>query len=183
MSARQLSVVLALLAYAAGANAQPLAPRVIASQGDPDLTLPQFRPGLWEYRRTQINSTGGKPQTATIRKCADPSAEFAHKLAELRQRGCVFKPLKQNGQHYEATWRCSAPDGAVLAMRDIITVTSDTSYQNDSEAFVAHEATHSTIVAIRLGNCAAPASSVAAPAPSAAAPNPSLTEQSSHPRE
>jgi hypothetical protein len=175
MSARQLSLVLALLSYAAGANTPSLAPSVIASQGDPNLRLPQFRPGLWEYRRTQINSTGGKPQTATVRKCADPSAEFERKLAELRQRGCVFKPLKQNGRQYEASWRCSAPDGGVLAMRDIITVTSDTSYQNESEAFVSHEATHSTIVAVRVGDCAASHSPSSSPQPSA-------TGQSSRPR-
>ena len=117
--------------------------------------MPQFRQGLWEYRRTRINSAGGKPQTATVRKCADPTAEFKRKLAELQGRGCVFKPLRRDGQRYEASWSCSAPDGGVLAMRDIITVLSDTSYRNESEAFVSHEATHSTIVAIRLGECSA----------------------------
>jgi hypothetical protein len=120
---------------------------------DPSLGLPAFRPGLWEYRRTQISSAGGKPQTATIRKCSDPSAEFKQKLAQLKQRGCVFRPLKQNGRRYEATWRCSAPDGAILAMRDVITVNSEESYLNESEAFVSHEATHSTIVATRQGDC------------------------------
>jgi hypothetical protein len=117
--------------------------------------LPQLRPGLWEYRRTQINSGGGKPQTATVRKCSDPTAEFKRKLAELQGRGCVFESLRQDGQRYEASWRCTAPDGTVLAMRDSITVLSDTSYQNESEAFLSHEATHSTIVAIRLGDCSA----------------------------
>lgn len=155
MSARQLFVVLALLSYAAGANTQAPIPRATASQGDPNLTLPQFRPGMWEYRRTRINSGGAKPQTATVRKCGDPTAEFKRKLAELQGRGCVFKPLRQDGPRYEASWSCSAPDGGVLAMRDIITVLSDTSYRNESEAFVSHEATHSTIVAIRLGDCGA----------------------------
>jgi hypothetical protein len=124
---------------------------------DPSLGLPAFRPGLWEYRRTQISSAGGKPQTATIRKCSDPSAEFNQKLAQLKQRGCVFRPLKQNGRRYEATWRCAAPDGAILAIRDVITVNSVESYLNESEAFVSHEATHSTIVATRQGDCPTPA--------------------------
>jgi len=132
------------------AGAQPPAGALAA---DPSLGLPAFRPGLWEYRRTQLSSAGGKPQTATIRKCSDPSAEFKQKLAQLKQRGCVFRPLKQNGRRYEATWRCSAPDGAILAMRDVITVNSEESYLNESEAFVSHEATHSTIVATRQGDC------------------------------
>jgi len=117
------------------------------------LQLPAFRPGLWEYRRTQITSSGGKPQTTTLRRCTDPSREFSRKLAELSQRGCVFKPMRQNGRQFVASWRCTSPDGSVLAMRDVITVNSDTSYLNESEAIVSREATHSTLVALRVGDC------------------------------
>ena len=162
---RCIPIVLGLAAVAfnlAGHGADPTPsaargtdPVTIASQGNPDLQLPRFRPGLWEYRRTQVSSAGGKPQSATIRKCSDPSTEFKRKLAALKQRGCIFTPLKQNGRHYEASWRCSAPDGSILAMRDNIMVNSDTSYLDESEAVVAHEATHSTIVAIRQGDCPA----------------------------
>jgi len=147
----------ALLCMGSGHGADPTGPAAGAQSGvpaaNPSPGLPAFRPGLWEYRRTQISSAGGKPQIATIRKCSDPSAEFKQKLAQLKQRGCVFSPLKQTGQRYEATWRCSAPDGAVLAIRDVITVNSEESYLNESEAFVSHEATHSTIVATRQGEC------------------------------
>jgi uncharacterized protein DUF3617 len=158
MASRRLPSVLALLAcllVTPGQGAEPTANAAGAAGPAPAIAvaLPQFRPGLWEYRRTRINSGGDKPQTATVRKCSDPTAEFKRKLAELQGRGCVFEPLKQDGRHYEASWRCSAPDGTVLAMRDSITVLSDTSYQNESEAFVSHEATHSTIVAIRIGAC------------------------------
>ncbi|MFL6605487.1 MAG: DUF3617 domain-containing protein [Steroidobacteraceae bacterium] len=147
----------ALLCVVPGYGVDPTAPAAGAQSsvagGNSSLGLPAFRPGLWEYRRTQISSGGGKPQTATIRKCSDPTAEFKQKLAQLKQRGCVFGPMKQQGQRYEATWRCSAPDGAILAMRDVITVNSEESYLNESEAFVSHEATHSTIVATRQGDC------------------------------
>jgi hypothetical protein len=159
--------LVALLFMGPGYCADPTPPAAGAQSdvaaNDPSLGLPVFRPGMWEYHRTQISSAGGKPQTATVRKCSDPSTEFKRKLAQLKQRGCVFRPLKQNGRHYEASWRCSAPDGAVLAMRDVITVNSEASYLNESEAFVAHEATHSTIVATRLGDCP----------PTSALPNPS----------
>jgi hypothetical protein len=140
-----------------GADPSPLAAGAQPAAGvlaaDPSLGLPAFRPGLWEYRRTQLSSSGGKPQTVTIRKCSDPKAEFKQKVAQLKQRGCVFRPLKHNGRRFEATWRCSAPDGAILAVRDVITVNSEESYLNESEAFVSHQATHSTIVATRQGDC------------------------------
>jgi hypothetical protein len=118
-----------------------------------DLQLPALRPGLWEYHRTQVTSAGGKPKTTTLRRCTDPNGDFTRKLAELTQRGCTFKPMRHNGKQYVASWRCTTPDGAVLAMRDIITVNSDTSYLNESEAVVSHEATHSTTVANRVGDC------------------------------
>jgi hypothetical protein len=133
--------------------------------GDPTLALPAFRPGMWEYRRTQVSSAGGKPQTATLRKCSDPSAEFKQKLAELKQKGCVFSPMKQNGRRYEASWRCAAPDGSIRAMRDIITVNSDTSYVNESEARASRRVTHSTIVATRQGDCPTPTRLLPPPAP------------------
>lgn len=158
MAGCRLPGVLALLAcllVTPGQGAEPTANAAGAAGPAPAdaAALPQLRPGLWEYRRTRINSGGGKPRTATVRKCSDPTAEFKRKLAELQGRGCVFKSLRQEGRRYEASWRCTAPDGAVLAMRDSITVLSDTSYQNESEAFLSHEATHSTIVAIRIGDC------------------------------
>jgi hypothetical protein len=160
MAGCRLPGVLALLACllaTPGRGAEPTADAAGAARPGPAdaAALPQLRPGLWEYRRTRINSGGGKPQTATVRKCSDPTAEFKRKLAELQGRGCVFETLRQDGRRFEASWRCTAPDGAVLAMRDSITVLSDTSYQNESEAFLSHEATHSTIVAIRLGDCSA----------------------------
>jgi len=153
--------LVALLCTGSGHGADPTMPAAgaqsaMAADG-PSLGLPALRPGLWEYRRTQISSGGGKPQTATIRKCSDPSAEFRQKLAQLRQRGCVFSPMKHRGQRYEATWRCTAADGAILAMRDVITVNSEDNYINESEVFVSHEATHSTIVATRQGECPAAA--------------------------
>jgi hypothetical protein len=130
-----------------------LKPSVITSRADPSLELPPFQPGLWEYRRTQVTSAGTKPQSRVMRRCSDPNAEFRRKLAELKQRGCMFTPLHQTGKHYQANWRCTAPDGSVLSMRDSVTVNSPTSYVNESEAFVAQQSTHSSIVAIRQGDC------------------------------
>jgi len=71
---------------------------------------------MWEHRRTQISRAVGKPQAAIMRKCGDPSVEFKQKVAQLKQRGCVFNPLKQDGRRYEASWRCPSPDGSILAM-------------------------------------------------------------------
>jgi hypothetical protein len=138
-----------LVCVEAGHGADPT--QIAAPAAQP--ALPRFQPGLWEYRRTQLTSSGSKPKTETIRRCTDPNAEFARKLAQLQQRGCRFAPLKQHGRSYEISWRCSGPDGAILAIRDIITVNSDTSYLDESEAVVSHEATHSSTAAIRQGDC------------------------------
>jgi len=120
---------------------------------------------MWEHRRTQISRAVGKPQAAIMRKCGDPSVEFKQKVAQLKQRGCVFNPLKQDGRRYEASWRCPSPDGSILAMRDTITVNSDTSYVNESEARVSRGTTHSTIVATRQGDCPASAPPIPPPSP------------------
>jgi hypothetical protein len=129
--------------------------------------LPALQPGMWQYQRTLAIGERGKPQIASVRKCSDPSAEFEQKLAQLKQKGCVFTPIRHNGERYEASWRCPAPDGSIVAMRDVITVTGHTSYRNESEARSAHQVTHTTIVATRQGDCPTAAgrqSSVALPA-------------------
>jgi hypothetical protein len=160
--------LIALLCVGPGHGADPTEHAAGAhsgvAAGDPGLGLPPLRPGLWEYRRTQAGGAGGKARTVTLRKCSNPNAEFKQKLAQLKQKGCVFSPFTQSGQRYEASWRCPAPDGSIVAIRDIITVISDTSYRNESDAKSAHGATHSIIAATRQGDCPTPAPPVPAPA-------------------
>jgi len=114
--------------------------------------LPAFQPGLWEYRRTMMGAESGKPQTATVNKCSDPSGDIQQKLTELKQRGCQFTPLTQNGNQYRSSWICSVT-GGTLTVQDVITVRSATSYQDDNEVRHPSQTLRSTIVASRLGDC------------------------------
>lgn len=160
--------LMALLCAGRGYGAEPTGHAANAHSGvgagEPSLGLPPLRPGMWEYQRTQGAGAGGKARSMTLRKCSNPNADFKQKLAQLKQKGCVFSPFEQSGQRYEASWRCPAPDGSIVAMHDVITVTSDTSYRTESDARGAHQATHSTIVATRQGDCSTSAPPTPAPA-------------------
>lgn len=123
--------------------------------------LPAFQPGLWEYRRTMMNGgLRGKPQTAIVKKCGDPSSDIQQKLADLKRKGCRFTPLAQTGNRYQSSWICPATDG-FAATRDLVTVKSATGYEDDNETHLGQRTVHSKIVATRLGECPVPGASAA----------------------
>jgi hypothetical protein len=133
----------------------------------PAAQLPTFQPGLWEYRRTQLNGGRIKPQTVTIRKCGDPSNEIRQKLADLRVKGCQFTPMVRNGDRYVSSWVCPN-QGSTVAFHDVVTVKSAQSYEDASEARQAQQVVRSKIEATRIGDCTetkSPRSSPATPRP------------------
>jgi Protein of unknown function (DUF3617) len=154
--ASSTSLLLATLASAPCAFAQtasaaaPPLPRVTRAA-----ELPAFLPGLWEYQRTVLTAANPKPQKSSIRKCSDPSSEIKQKITELQQKGCQFSPLLPRGNQYLSTWRCPVTSGA-LVDRNVVTVKSDSSYQDDNEVHAGEHVTRSTVVANRLGGCPAP---------------------------
>ncbi len=108
---------------------------------------------MWEYRRTLSGATEqGKPQQATVHKCSDPSGDIQSKMATLRQKGCQFSPLMRSGDRYRSTWVCPSSTGAVT-VRDVVTVTSATSYEDENETRQGQRVTHVKIVATRSGDC------------------------------
>ena len=117
-----------------------------------DLGLPSFQPGNWQYQRSVISATGAAPRQATISKCANPSQEMRNKLAELKQKGCRFSPTTHTGNSYSTSWTCPAR-GTLLAMTQVITVTSDSSYEDSTEARLQEQITRTKIVATRIGEC------------------------------
>ncbi len=117
-----------------------------------DLGLPSFQPGNWQYQRSVISATGAAPRQATISKCADPSQEMRSKLAELKQKGCRFSTTTHTGDSYSTSWTCPAR-GTLLVMTQVITVTSDSSYQDSTEARLQEQITRTKIVATRVGEC------------------------------
>lgn len=123
--------------------------------------LPAFQPGLWEYERTVFTAADPKPQKSSIRKCSDPSSEIKQRMRELQRKGCQFSPLLARGKQYLSTWRCPVSSGA-LVDRNVVTVKSDRSYQDDNEVHAGEHISRSTVVANRLGECPAQGSNTAA---------------------
>lgn len=124
--------------------------------------LPNFTPGLWEYRRTVVMRNSPKPQVSTIRKCADPAAEIRDKMAELKKKNCQFTPLRRNKERYLSSWICPTPAGP-MKFRDVLIANDTTSYQDASESRSAQGVTQQKIEATRLGEC--PGLGVGAPLP------------------
>ncbi|HKB49640.1 MAG TPA: DUF3617 family protein, partial [Ktedonobacterales bacterium] len=99
----------------------------------PEAELPSLKPGMWEYQRTLTTRARGTPAQAKVSKCSDPTLEMRNKLAELEKKGCRFSPTVHLGNTYRASWTCPT-HGGVVAMSQKLTVTSDSSYEDISEA-------------------------------------------------
>lgn len=117
------------------------------------IELPDFQPGMWEYRRTQLSEGRNKPQATTVRKCSDPTSDIKKKLVDLEQRGCRFAPMRRSGNRYVMSWMCPTGNDRSVTFHDILTVTSAGSYQDSSEAHQQQQVVHSEITAMRIGTC------------------------------
>ena len=127
-------------------------PRTPRSSSAPEAELPSLKPGMWEYQRTVTTRARGTPAVAKLSKCGDPTLEMRNKLAALEKKGCRFSPTIHLGNTYQATWICSA-HGGVVAMSQKLTVTSESSYEDISEARFEEQQTRTKIVATRIGEC------------------------------
>ena len=114
--------------------------------------LPSLKPGMWEYQRTLTTRARGTPAVAKVSKCGDPTVEMRNKLAELEKKGCRFSPTVHLGNTYRASWTCPT-HGGVVAMSQKLTVTSESSYEDISEARFEEQQTRTKIVATRIGEC------------------------------
>ena len=146
-----LVVCLLLFSSAAVRAAEPTP----AGPAAPDTTaveLPNFQPGLWEYRRTVMRGDAAKPQVSIIRKCADPAADMRDKMAKMKKKNCQFTPLRRNKERYLSSWICPTPSGPIR-FRDVLIAKDATSYEDSSESRSAQGVTHQKIEATRLGEC------------------------------
>ena len=115
--------------------------------------LPDFQPGLWEYRRLAVTGDSARPQFATLRKCADPSGEIRSKKAQLESRGCQFAPFVRRDGRYVSSWTCPTPDGPIT-YRQMLIVRDRTSYAAISEIRLGRQRMiHQKMQARRLGEC------------------------------
>jgi uncharacterized protein DUF3617 len=129
------------------------APAAAASVADSaPAGLPNFRYGLWEFRRTQMRADAAKPQVSIVKKCVDPGADMREKMANLKKKGCQFAPLRHSNDHYISSWICQTPTGA-MRFRDVLLAKDPNSYQDVSETHTAQRVTQAKIEATRLADC------------------------------
>jgi hypothetical protein len=150
-----MGTCIVLLSSAAVRAAEPPPAVAAAAPQATAVELPNFQPGLWEYRRTLVRGDTAKPQVTTIKKCADPAAEMREKIENLRKKNCQFTPLRRNQDHYLSSWTCPTPGGQ-MRFRDVLIAKDASSYQDVSETRSAQRATQQKIEARRLGECPGP---------------------------
>jgi hypothetical protein len=138
-------------ASAASAAVGPPAPLTASVEAVRE-AVPQFAPGLWQYRRTKTVGTDGKPDVATLRRCGDPTGDIRESLQSLARRGCSFSPTTHQGNRYESGWNCPAPDGMV-SYRSVLTVSSTFAYHEASEMHRGRQVIYSSTIATRVKGC------------------------------
>jgi hypothetical protein len=116
------------------------------------VALPDFRAGLWEYRRILVTTDSARPRFATLRKCSDPSTDIRRKMAQLRSRGCEFSPFTFRDGGYVSSWTCPTPHGPI-GFRHVLIVRDPTSYLAISETRFGGRVIQQKLEARRLGEC------------------------------
>jgi hypothetical protein len=114
--------------------------------------LPNFRFGLWEFRRTQMRADTAKPQVSMVKKCFDPGADMRKKMEHLKKTGCQFAPLRHSNDRYISSWICQTPTGS-MRFRDVLLTKDENSYVDMSETHTAQRVTQQKLEARRLGEC------------------------------
>jgi len=114
--------------------------------------LPVFQAGLWQYRRTVVNSDSPTPHVSILKKCADPSTEIREKMAQLGHNGCQFAPLARRHGRYISSWTCPTPLGPTT-FRAVLIVRGAVRYTDLSEMRAANHFARQRIEAAWIGEC------------------------------
>jgi hypothetical protein len=115
--------------------------------------LPEFRPGLWEFRRS-VDGGDGKPASLTNQKCTSPTEDMKRKTEALAQSGCQPSPVTKSGNLYAFSVNCRI-QGIDVSSRTLIKVENDSAYVVDAESKQDGNVTREHLVATRLGDCPA----------------------------
>jgi hypothetical protein len=114
-------------------------------------SLPSFRPGLWEFRRS-VDGGDGKPAELTTQKCTDPTADMQKKMESLITAGCKPTPVTKNGSRYSFSLKCEL-QGIDVETKSLITFESESAYLVDAESKQDGNTTREQLSARRIGNC------------------------------
>ena len=115
--------------------------------------LPQFRPGLWEFRRS-VDGGDGTPASLTNQKCTSPTEDMRKKTESMAQSGCQPSPVTKSGDLYTFSLNCRI-QGVDVSSRTLIKVENDSAYVVDAESKQNGNVTREHLVATRLGDCPA----------------------------
>lgn len=119
-----------------------------AGAADP---LPQFKPGLWEFKRS-VDGGDGRPATLTNQKCTSPTDDMHKKTESMALAGCQPSPVTRTGNLYSFSLACTL-QGVAIESRSVITAEGDSAYKVDAETKQGSRTTRELLVARRLGDC------------------------------
>ena len=85
--------------------------------------LPDFRPGLWEFKRS-VDSGDGKPATLTNQKCTSPTDDMNRKTQSMATSGCQASPVTRSGNIYSFSFKCTL-QGVPVESKSVITFVND----------------------------------------------------------
>jgi hypothetical protein len=115
--------------------------------------LPEFRPGLWEFRRS-VDGGDGSPASLTNQKCTSPTEDMKRKTESMAQSGCQPSAVTKSGNLYTFSLSCTI-QGIDVSTRTLIKVENDSAYVVDAESKQNGNVTREHLIATRLGDCPA----------------------------
>lgn len=115
--------------------------------------LPEFRPGLWEFRRS-VDGGDGSPASLTNQKCTSPTEDMKRKTESMAQSGCQPSAVTKSGNLYTFSLSCTI-QGIEVSTRTLIKVENDSAYVVDAESKQNGNVTREHLIATRLGDCPA----------------------------
>ena len=126
---------------------------VIALPGLAAEQLPDFRPGLWEFKRS-VDAGDGKPATLTNQKCTSPTDDMNRKTESMATSGCQATPVSRSGNIYSFSFKCTI-QGVPVESKSVITVTNESAYKVDVETRQGSRTSREQLDARRVGDCKA----------------------------
>ncbi|MGE0824713.1 MAG: DUF3617 domain-containing protein [Candidatus Binatia bacterium] len=131
---------------------------LVSPAGGQTASLPEVRPGLWEYTRTvQRSDQNWDARDIVMRECGDPVAIQKKQQETFEKRGCVISTTQVSEVTYRVVAECPAKNGEKFASRSVTTFDGDSAYTSiiDSEGVVAGKPVQfvERVTAERVGEC------------------------------
>jgi len=126
--------------------------------------LPNFEPGLWTFTISIATPGSALPHSQVLNRCTNPGVDIRKKWQALAAQSCKFSRIAHDGKRYSYSSTCQKGD-IKLDMKSVITVESDKSYRVDTESRTNNQVRRESVVATRVGECAAAEGHSAVPLP------------------